>query len=355
MKTLAFACLILFSSYSLPCDCFDFLLEKGKDALKKRQFSTALQKLTAARDCPEKPAGADLEDWIRRAQQGLDERTAWSRATNADTRESYQRYLDRYPQGYYRRRAEDALKRFEILAEKPVQETSTAGAVNWTLEYVEAQGQSIINREKWPNDAQALLMAQRGAEVIAKANLLEIIDGVHITRTTTVKDMATESDLVQSRKEGIIKGARLFGPPLVANGMVTVTMRVPLFGAGGVATAAMSSPVLPPDTSDFDDTAALVLALRVPPAGVQRSLFPSFTDAQGNLLLDGAAFGRQYALPLVRYCQLADFPSAYRVVNAGWDAQGRLVLPAAVVPVFQNWLKIRESGGGAPPVFVGEE
>lgn len=348
-RTTIWAFLLCISSLYAQQDCYDVLYLKGRSACLDRQFSTALQKLGAARDCPDKPQVNDLEDWIRRAGQGLDERKAWSRAVNADSRESYRRYLDHYPDGYYQHRAGDALKRLEAISDKPVQEAAPAGNINWTQEYLEASGQAVINREKWPNEAQAIAMATRGAEVVAKANLLEIVGGVQIQRSTTVKDLMTESDLIQTKVQGVVRGARPVGEPRMANGMVTVTVRMPVFGPGGV-TAAVFPPPAEGDTADFPERESWELVFRAVASQQHPALFPSFADEHGSLLLDGAEYGRQYGEPVVRYVRSTDFPSGARVAEVAEDTQGRWIVPASAISDFQNWLKIRASGGGAPPI-----
>ncbi|MBK8193842.1 MAG: hypothetical protein IPK76_11795 [Lewinellaceae bacterium] len=219
--------------------CYEVLYLKGKSACLDRQFNTALQKLRAARGCPDLPAVNDLDSWISRSQSGLAERNAWNRARNTDTRDAYGDYLIRYPDGYYARRADEAIRRFETTVQKPVTEASSAGSVNWTEAFVEASGQAAVDLKKWSNEAQAIAMATRGAEVVAKANLLEMVQGVRLERHTTVKDMMAESDLITTRVEGLVKGTRPVGQPVVANGMVTVTLRMPVFGNNGVIAAAL--------------------------------------------------------------------------------------------------------------------
>lgn len=329
-------------------ECFQLLYQEGKTACERREFNTALKRLVNARDCPDKPPFSELEDWIRRAEQGRAERNLWRRALNADNRETYQTYLALYPNGFYQSKATENLRRLEALADRPLVQNTLAGAINWTQEYIEARGQSIINREKWPNEAQAILMAQRGAEVVAKANLLETVNGIRITRTTTVKDMGAESDLIRTQVEGVVIGAQPIGQPLVANGMVTVTLRMPIFGSSGVITP----PKPAPDTSDVDLKSEPPLALRLAAASSQPVLFPSFVDEHNNLLLDGANLGPRHSGPLVRYCRTTDFSAETQRFDAAWDEQGRIVLPDSAVPAFQQWLKTRESGGGASPILV---
>ncbi len=178
-------------------------------------------------------------------------------------------------------------------------EASSAGSVNWTEASVEASGQAVVDLKKWSNEAQAIAMATRGAEVVAKANLLEMVQGVRLERHTTVKDMMAESDLITTRVEGLVKGTRPVGQPVVANGMVTVTLRMPVFGNSGVLAAALPPTTLPEaPLADNMDTLDAELVFRLPPGARQPAVFPSFADESGALLLDGVAFGAATGEPL---------------------------------------------------------
>jgi hypothetical protein len=119
---------------------------------------------------------------------------------------------------------------------KPIVESDSNGTINWGAQYVEAEGQGVIDTIRFKNKAQARAMAIRGAVVVAQRNLLEIIKGVNIVGETTVEDMITTKDVVQSKIEGVIKGAIMIGKPRISeDGMVEVTMRVPLYANNGVA------------------------------------------------------------------------------------------------------------------------
>ncbi len=71
---------------------------------------------------------------------------------------------------------------------------------------VVARGVAIINKKLRPA-GRAVLMARRGAVVVAQRNLLEAIKGVHIDSETTVEDAESESDVIVAKVEGVIKGA----------------------------------------------------------------------------------------------------------------------------------------------------
>lgn len=111
------------------------------------------------------------------------------------------------------------------------------GNVNWTQQYIEAVGQSVIDNERFKNVAQAKLMATRGAVVVAQRNLLEIVKGVQIVGETTVQDMITTSDYVYSRVEGVVKGAQQIGEAKEKNGFIEVRLRMPIYGKESLATS----------------------------------------------------------------------------------------------------------------------
>src|SRR5690606_37275715 len=120
---------------------------------------------------------------------------------------------------------------------QPVIENKPNGSINWTQQYVEAKGQSVIDNERFKNPAQAKAMATRGAVVVAQRNLLEMVQGVNVVGETTVQDMITTSDYIYTRVEGLIKGAQQFGPAKELDGMIEVTMRMPIYGNDGIASA----------------------------------------------------------------------------------------------------------------------
>lgn len=131
---------------------------------------------------------------------------------------------------------EDVKKVEEVITKsEPVVTNSTNGAINWTEQYIEAKGESVIDNEKFKNPAQARAMATRGAIVVAQRNLLEIVKGVQITSETTVQDMVATSDFIYTRLDGMIKGAQQVGEAVEKNGLIEVRMRVPLYEKNGLA------------------------------------------------------------------------------------------------------------------------
>lgn len=110
-----------------------------------------------------------------------------------------------------------------------VEKIGTNGSVNWSAGYIEAVGIGAPP-DRYIGKPQARPNALRAAEVVAKRNLLEITKGVRIDSSTTVKDYAVESDVINSQVEGVVKGAQVVKQEYMSDGTVEVTVRMPLFG-----------------------------------------------------------------------------------------------------------------------------
>ncbi len=184
-----------------------------------------------------------------------------------------------------------------IQQSKPIIQEKPNGQINWTEQYIEARGQSVIDTEKFKNTAQAKLMAQRGAVVDAQRNLLEIIKGVNVTSETTVQDMITTRDYIYTRIDGVIKGAKMVGEPIEKEGIVEVRMRVSLYDQNGLApTIYEDIPSLKKTTTVSDvvknvpdeikEQALQALAFNMGGKKFDPSMFPIIVDENNKLVLD---------------------------------------------------------------------
>ncbi|MBK9338257.1 MAG: hypothetical protein IPM98_17575 [Lewinellaceae bacterium] len=245
----------------------------------------------------------------------------------------------------------------QAIEARPIVQNTATGTINWTQEFVEATGETGINRKKWPTEAEAVQMATRGAEVVAKANLLETIGDMHIRRQTVMRILMAENSAVKTRVWSLVQGARIVGEPYFGKDAVTVTVRIPMFGPDGLAAAVLPgpperAPVEPDDTSDTDIFEWTLLL----PAGTAPAftLFPVFTDAQNALLLDGSTTATTDAAALARWYRAkpGEFFFEKNTFEARLSSVGHLMLPDAAIPVFQAWKNARETGAGALPVRV---
>lgn len=183
----------------------------------------------------------------------------------------------------------------------PVIQNAANGSINFTDQYVEAKGSSVIDNDRFKNPAQARLMAERGAIVVAQRNLLETVKGVSIIGETTVEDMITTGDYVYSRVEGVVKGAKQFGPAREENGTITVTLRMPLYDNTNGVTAGFTPNGLQNARISANAADAYVdlaqagadiidgskpIAFNVAGQKIDPSMFPVVFDENGKVLLD---------------------------------------------------------------------
>src|SRR6056297_627345 len=78
------------------------------------------------------------------------------------------------------------------------------GEIDWTKLIIKAVGIGAPNPDL-PQRAQRPA-AKRAAKEDAKRNLLEIIQGVHVSSETTVENFMLKDDVIKSRVEGVLRG-----------------------------------------------------------------------------------------------------------------------------------------------------
>jgi hypothetical protein len=109
-------------------------------------------------------------------------------------------------------------------------ETTAAGVINWTVGEVYAKG--IGAPPAFPgNAAQARAMAERAAYIVALRNLLETVKGVRVDAETVVENYMVKSDVIRTRVDGIVKGARIVNTQYMPDGSVEVLVAMPMRGA----------------------------------------------------------------------------------------------------------------------------
>jgi hypothetical protein len=185
-----------------------------------------------------------------------------------------------------------------ISAPGSVEEPLPGGAIDWSGKTVRARGTGVLDPGNM-NKAEARLMAERAATVVAQRNLLEIIKGVRIDSDTRVQDFMTDYDVVYQHVDSIVKGARPRGPAKYDSiaGTVDVELECDLYGADGVENAL--TPVLAPNGPSVAVSASSLspqareflrqysgLVFDGGNTGLKPALFPKIYDESGNLLLD---------------------------------------------------------------------
>ena len=106
---------------------------------------------------------------------------------------------------------------------------TSSGTINWTTSEVYATG--IGAPPPHPaNAAQARAMAERAAFVVALRNLLETVKGVRVDAESIVENFMTKSDVIRTRVDGIVKGARIVKKQYLSDGSVEVLVALSMKG-----------------------------------------------------------------------------------------------------------------------------
>jgi hypothetical protein len=183
-----------------------------------------------------------------------------------------------------------------ISAPGQVAEPMPGGTVDWSGRTVRARGSGVLDPGN-ANKAQARLMAERAAVVVAQRNLLEIAKSVRVDSDTRIQNYMTEYDVVYSNMDGIVKAARQPGPARYDSvaGMVEVELEIPLYGDSSIQRALqpvlaapdvpLTAPSLSPQARDFLRRYS-GLVLDGGTTGLQPAMFLKIYDETGNLLLD---------------------------------------------------------------------
>ncbi len=247
-----------------------------------------------------------------------------------------------------------------IQESKPIITEKPNGSINWTQQYVEAKGFSVIDNEKFKNPAQAKAMARRGATVDAQRNLLEIVKGVQITSETTVNDMIASSDFIYTRVDGIIKGAQIVGEPIEKDGGYELRMRVPLYETNGIASAVYDkmpqlktvntvNDVISQVSPEIKDQVLQGLTFNLNGKKFDPSMFPVIVDENNNLVLD---LSKLYDPKNGKFPQILStteqvfkevgFDKGLQMINVLKTETGKMVIDNASLKKI-NWGKIGET------------
>lgn len=82
---------------------------------------------------------------------------------------------------------------------------------------------------------RANALARRAAIVDAYRQLAETVQGVQVDAETTMKDLSIESDIVRTKTQALINGARIVEEKANLDGSYTVKLSIPLYGVKSVA------------------------------------------------------------------------------------------------------------------------
>ena len=118
------------------------------------------------------------------------------------------------------------------------------GSVNWTTGMATATGLGVPPRQA-VSAMQAKEMTRAAAWSVALRNLLEVVKGIQVDAHTTVLNYVTTSAEVQTRVEGLVRGAKLVQERELPTGEFETTVQMKL--AGQLAESVL--PTTPPQTA----------------------------------------------------------------------------------------------------------
>lgn len=130
-----------------------------------------------------------------------------------------------------------------------------SNTVNWSKGDVTAIGVGYPPEEM---GMRGNSIARRAAMVDAQRNLLEITKGVQIDAETTVENLTVSSDVVNSKVQGLLKGAQIFEEGNLDDGGYYVKMRIALYGStnslASVAMAEYTKDIQRQEFAEVEDT-----------------------------------------------------------------------------------------------------
>ena len=138
------------------------------------------------------------------------------------------------------------------------------------------------------NATHAREMAKRAATVVARRNLMEIVQGIHVDSVTTVNNYMVEKDVVKNKVKGIVKNARITKEQEFPDGSWQVTVEMPLRGE-------LQKPFFPteqkppvpipiPPTASIDNSIYTGLVVIAEGLDLQESLYPKILMKDGRVV-----------------------------------------------------------------------
>jgi hypothetical protein len=131
-------------------------------------------------------------------------------------------------------------------AQQAVIQAVGSGEIDWSEQVIRATGSGAPNPDA-PNIAAARLGAERAAKADALRNILETIKGVRIDSETLVVNAMTQNDVIRTRVQGIIRGARTVNTRYLSDGAVEVTVEIQMASTTAPSNT-LTATVLPPQT-----------------------------------------------------------------------------------------------------------
>lgn len=175
-------------------------------------------------------------------------------------------------------------------------ETTKTGCIDWSRGYAIGVGFG-----KAPNR----MMAERIAQLIAQRNLLEMIKGVNLNSSTTVKESALESDVIRTQISGRLQGlVPVDKTRFYSDGSIGVKYKASLFAmvpekayrAQSGPPKELDPPQAPAAGSALNSGAAYTgLIIDARGTGVRPAMSPKIYDPRGREVYGSAYVSREFA------------------------------------------------------------
>ncbi|MCH8010399.1 MAG: hypothetical protein IIA61_00365 [Candidatus Marinimicrobia bacterium] len=188
------------------------------------------------------------------------------------------------------------------------------GALNYSNRLVTATGIGAISPLA-QNPGMARATAVRAAKIDAMRNLLEAVMAVTVTSETTIRGSAVENDVIKTKVQGMVQGARI--RDINGDGMgntqdfrylndttIEIEMEVHMSGISSVILPMIgygtAPPAPAPTTSEATPTpkSGTITGLIVDARGlgVRPAMSPRIIDQNGGIVYGSGSFTREYAI-----------------------------------------------------------
>ncbi len=178
------------------------------------------------------------------------------------------------------------------------------GSINYSDQTISAVGIGFVP-ENAINAGQARRAALRIAKADAMRQLIEIVNGVTVN-SETVMSGAMLDDVIKTKVEGVIRGARQVGQPkYLSDTSVEVEYQVPMSGISEImlppATAPAAATGVAPGTTPATGTSTTtsgVTGIIVDARGLNArpAMAPRLLDQNGNVIYGPGNYSREYAV-----------------------------------------------------------
>ena len=105
--------------------------------------------------------------------------------------------------------------------------------INWGM----GNNAGIVATGFAPKDERGMALSREAAIMAAQRDLVGIVQGVQIDSETTMRDLIIQSDVVNRKITGTLRGYKIIEEGSTDDGGYYVKITIPMYGAGGLADA----------------------------------------------------------------------------------------------------------------------